>query len=592
MKPLADNLEKIIPVISFGKIKKKTREKETFNLRKPGVGSRIISLFFFLISVILLIFIPIYMGYNFYLWVEFIMNSTNLVYSFAVILLNFLIVFNELLLLIFSFWLAWHVKESLLYEDPRVKWIEKMNADLTNQQSNDHSNDSFFEDSIPPVTIMLPLYKEDPIFLKNNLKCIVENGYPLDKLEIYVLDDTPRDELVVQEYKKIIDEFIDQYQLRIVHFRRKSREGYRAGAINDALKEINGKYMILIDIDQQIKKNVIKEFVASIESHSDDDVIAIQARVADTNLETPMHSMQYLFMGYMYNVFNASRSKKGYTVLTGSTICFDVEKLKSIGGFETISFIDDYPTSLRIFSRGYKILYMNEIASTGYMAPTISGVVSQYIKYTQGAIYAGVRKVKEIFKIKGMFKMFDLFFYWAFSIYALLTLSVPLLFLLMLNLSIPLIRFPEYPAIPAVYILFGILTSIPNVGFAIIGLYDEYMYNPTMRNRPVNWWIELALFLMLYSMAHFLYFADGVIKGLKDGKKGFYTTPKNKKSATSSQKNRFIKRTILIMLYGAVLIYFSIPHLLSLSFYAIFPFMMGFTYVSHPIFWLAYRKSI
>ncbi len=365
--------------------------------------------------------------------------------------------------------------------------------------------------------------------------------------------------------------------------------------------------MIIIDIDQVIEKGIIEDLVRTILAKKNENVLAVQAKFADVNFVTPLHSLYHVFGSFLYNLFNAARSRLGYSVFTGSTACFDVEKLREIGGFETFSIIDDYATTVKILSNNYKIVYLNRTGSTGFMAASITGLIAQMSKYSKGLIYTGVKKFKNILSFKNKAESVDYFLHWAFYVYALIGLVIPVFFLLFLELNIPLLRYPDYPASPLVYLVLGGLMTIPNVVMVLAGLYYEYRYHPVLRDKSIKWWLEFAIFTILYIPVYPYYFMEGIITGFYKGGTGFETTerPTLNTSKTGSntesrpkkkkKQNKIMRlwlKSIIAIIYGAALLWFSVPHVFSGSFYAIFPLYIGFVMTFHPILWLIYSEHL
>src|SRR5205823_1010134 len=82
-------------------------------------------------------------------------------------------------------------------------------------------------DELPRVTVQLPMYNEDMV-AERIIKATCEIDYPLDRLEIQVLDDS------TDHSGEIAREACEQwaalgYPIRYIH--RDKRTGYKAGAL-------------------------------------------------------------------------------------------------------------------------------------------------------------------------------------------------------------------------------------------------------------------------------------------------------------------------------------------------------------------------
>ena len=97
----------------------------------------------------------------------------------------------------------------------------------------------------PLVTIQLPLYNELYV-VERLIDKVCEIDYPKDKLEIQVLDDSTDETIAVVAavvQKKQNEGF------NIEHIRRNNREGFKAGALKEGLKNATGEYVAIFDAD-------------------------------------------------------------------------------------------------------------------------------------------------------------------------------------------------------------------------------------------------------------------------------------------------------------------------------------------------------
>ena len=88
-------------------------------------------------------------------------------------------------------------------------------------------------EEIPFVTIQLPVYNELYV-MKRLLKNIAKISYPIDKLEIQVLDDSTDESVAItaKYVKEIQEKGID-----IQHIRRDNRQGFKAGCVKRRPKD-------------------------------------------------------------------------------------------------------------------------------------------------------------------------------------------------------------------------------------------------------------------------------------------------------------------------------------------------------------------
>src|SRR5687768_7885673 len=100
-------------------------------------------------------------------------------------------------------------------------------------------------DILPRVTVQLPMYNED-IVAERIIRATCHIDYPLDKLEIQVLDDSTDESADIA--RKACEEWAAKgYPIKYIH--RANREGYKAGALEAGLKQASGEFIAIFDAD-------------------------------------------------------------------------------------------------------------------------------------------------------------------------------------------------------------------------------------------------------------------------------------------------------------------------------------------------------
>ena len=105
------------------------------------------------------------------------------------------------------------------------------------------------------VTIQLPLFNELYV-VERIINSVCEIDYPKENLEIQVLDDSTDE--TVQITNKIVEEKRKE-GFDIKHIRRTNREGFKAGALKEAMKTAKGEFIAIFDADFIPQKEFLKE---------------------------------------------------------------------------------------------------------------------------------------------------------------------------------------------------------------------------------------------------------------------------------------------------------------------------------------------
>src|SRR5437762_13707753 len=93
--------------------------------------------------------------------------------------------------------------------------------------------------NLPRVTIQLPMYNEDTV-AERVIKATCLIDYPLDRLEIQVLDDSTDHSAEIA--KKAVDDWAARgYPIKYIH--RTDRVGYKAGALAAGMDQATGDFV-------------------------------------------------------------------------------------------------------------------------------------------------------------------------------------------------------------------------------------------------------------------------------------------------------------------------------------------------------------
>ena len=108
---------------------------------------------------------------------------------------------------------------------------------------------------LPHVTVQLPMYNED-VVAERIIKATCHIDYPLDRLEIQVLDDSTDHSAEIA--KLACDEWAAKgFPIRYIH--RTNRVGYKAGALEAGLADAKGEYIAIFDADFVPPKDILRK---------------------------------------------------------------------------------------------------------------------------------------------------------------------------------------------------------------------------------------------------------------------------------------------------------------------------------------------
>lgn len=424
-------------------------------------------------------------------------------------------------------------------------------------------------DYYPVVTIQLPVYNEMYV-VERLIKTTCEIDYPMDKLEIQVLDDS------TDETVEIVANIVKEYNLRgfdIKHIHRKERTGFKAGALKEGLKTSRGEFIAIFDADFIPRRNFLKVVLPFFK---DPQMGMVQTRWEHLNRTYSLVTqIQALALDGHFVIEQQVRNKAGYFInFNGTSGIWRKQCILDAGNWEADTLTEDLDLSYRAQLKGWKFKYLTDFTTPSEIPSEINSLKSQQFRWTKGAIETAK---KMLFRV------------WRSDIP--LKTKIMSTFHLTNNLVFP-------------FILIACLLNMPIVLIKNTGQYDTYFYFMSVfvlafiasflfylysqKDVYSDWRSRILLFplFMAGSMGFAINNTKAVIEALFNKKSEFVRTPKygiegekgkwqDKKYA---QNKKAVKPSVILELLVAIYSFACvIVSLITLQISAI-PFQLMFTF--------------
>lgn len=477
----------------------------------------------YILTVLLLAFLGYYIITSAIYIVTFYINLDSWNWKSIIgLILNFLILAIELFSAFYSVFIYYFIGSSSDY-----------------RLLKDENNKYLTSDPLPKVVILLPFYKEPLAVVSKTIEGSLNIDYPKDRFEVIVCDDSPADESLD------VEQFCQEKNVKFI--RRKSRKGFKAGAINNALNQIECDFLGILDSDHIPTPNFIRTCLSGF---NEDDVILVQGKPMFVNQENYlMRSSAYIHTQF-FHVYQKSRGTRDGVIFAGTTGMFRADLLKKFGGFYDDTLAEDTDTSFALMSQGYKTRYLHEICSKGLVPWNPISMVNQVWRWTNG-ITSILRK--RLFKIiKGKNSLIN-------KIDILSTISTPtigvtmllvyfiLYIMYMLKSKLSLVEFsfvrPDLNNNIPLLLAAPILISLASIIMAFVSWYRESKEDRMIKLRGFFGmvWTIFAFYMLMLTAQSFLVWA--VASALLGVKKDFDRTVKEK-TRTMGKMSSKLKYTI------------------------------------------------
>ena len=224
----------------------------------------------------------------------------------------------------------------------------------------------------PSVALLYTTYND---FQENAVLSCINQGY--GNFQVFILDDSTE-----QVFKKRIDVFGAKYKDKIAVIRRKNRKGYKAGNINNALKQIkNFEYFSISDADSILPKSYITGLLPYFK---DKQIAFVQSR-QESNPEQKSTFAQHL--GYQVSLhcdyYMKTKNKFGYVMFYGHGAMLRTDVYLEIGGFPEIA-TEDLAYSMLIREKGYLGVSADDVVCLEDFPPTYQQYRRRNEKWIRG----------------------------------------------------------------------------------------------------------------------------------------------------------------------------------------------------------------
>ena len=218
-------------------------------------------------------------------------------------------------------------------------------------------------EKLPDVTVLIPAYNEEET-LHNKLKNVVEFDYPLDRIEVFVLDDGSTDRT-----SEIAESGLKEFQLKGRVIRNEHRSGVNV-SYNKAMPQVTSEYILTTDADARIPRDSLLKAVKVLSNLK--EVGAVAAKMIPVYAKSSSATRAAEAYATAYDSMLVAESSI-YSTFPGSTSCLLMRK-SAFSPISTSFGSSDGNISLTIVKNGFKFILAPSIV---YYEPISTSILEQ-----------------------------------------------------------------------------------------------------------------------------------------------------------------------------------------------------------------------
>jgi cellulose synthase/poly-beta-1,6-N-acetylglucosamine synthase-like glycosyltransferase len=392
----------------------------------------------------------------------------------------------------------------------------------------------------PKVTVQLPMFNELYV-AERIIETAAAFDYPADKLQIQVLDDST-DETVEVIAKKVAE--VKARGINIQHIHRVDRTGYKAGALDDAMDQVEGDFIAIFDADFIPDSDFLQK---TMPHFNNDKVGVVQTRWGHINKTySILTELQAFGLNGHFAIEQGGRNASGHFInFNGTGGIWRKECIAAAGGWEHDTLTEDLDLSYRAQLKGWKFKYLEDVIAPAELPITMSALKSQQHRWMKGGAECFIKMRRRIATTKGV-KMGDR----VHGMAHLFNSSVFIVILMMSLLSLPVLHIKDSFA-DLNYVLRFVAIFLVSTVFLMFYYWHSY------RDKTGNVVVSLIKFtvrffqFLMVSMGLALNNSVAVMEGYLGIKSSFVRTPKfNVNVKSEFTGNKYDKKSISILNIG------------------------------------------
>ena len=252
----------------------------------------------------------------------------------------------------------------------------------------------------PIVTVQLPIYNEQYVVTRL-IEAVCQIDYPLDCLEIQILDDSS------DKTTQIINQLVIQKQLQgfdIKAVKRSIRKGFKAGALHDGLGKCRGEFILIFDADFIPPSDVLQN---AIPYFRNPQVGMVQFPWDHINRNYSFLTwVQAILLDGHFNIEHFARSRSGrFFNFNGTAGVWRKQCIFDAGGWQEDTLTEDLDLSYRAQLQGWQFIYVPNFRIPAELPVELNAFKSQQYRWAKGGVQTAIKLLPKLLKSSAPLKV-------------------------------------------------------------------------------------------------------------------------------------------------------------------------------------------
>jgi cellulose synthase/poly-beta-1,6-N-acetylglucosamine synthase-like glycosyltransferase len=246
---------------------------------------------------------------------------------------------------------------------------------------------------LPRVTVQLPIFNEQFV-VERLLDAICRLDYPLEKLDIQVLDDSTDETVAVARG------LVNHYAVRgfpISYHHRSNREGFKAGALAEGLKTAKGEFVAIFDADFVPPEDFL---LRTIHHFTDPQIAMVQTRWTHINRNYSfLTEVEAILLDGHFVLEHSGRARSNvFFNFNGTAGVWRRCAIDDAGGWQHDTLTEDTDLSYRAQLKGWKFIYLQDVECPAELPVEMTAFKTQQARWAKGLIQTSKKILPKVLK--------------------------------------------------------------------------------------------------------------------------------------------------------------------------------------------------
>lgn len=244
---------------------------------------------------------------------------------------------------------------------------------IWNTNHKPHFNSKFSE----PVDVFITVVAEPIDIVEETVIAAKKMDYP--NFKVFILNDGLG---AKKESWKDMEILAEKHGITCIT--RQKNTGFKAGNINNALKETTSPYFVIFDADHVPHKDFLKETMGYFD---DEKVAFVQSPQYYKN-----HKLNFITEGaweqqsLFFGPIQKGKNRNNTAFMCGTNMVLKREAIEQVGGMCETNIAEDFLTSLFVHQKGWKSVYVPKVIAEGLAPEDFLSYYKQQFRWTRGSL--------------------------------------------------------------------------------------------------------------------------------------------------------------------------------------------------------------